>query len=597
MLKRVRIRDFRSITDLEIDLENLNIFVGRNDTGKSNILRALNLFFNGETDFRRSFNFSQDFSQNSRMRQGKAPEIRIDLTLELPSGYQTFEGARYIEWSKRWRRNETIGDPPMFVLSGNKKEKIGARSKMHSYLENIDYHYIPALKGKEFFSELLSDIYDVLSDVSAEDLKSASEPLQSRVEAILADVANEIQSILKSRSEPKLPANLRSVFRLIQFEANGIDLDRRGDGIRVRHVPSLVKFLCDLKSQRAGRYKSFHVWGLEEPENSVDFIAAFEMRDQILAISKNNQYQVLMATHSPIFFSLESADDVKTNFFSQEGSQTVIAHGGGDISDEMGVLRVVAPYVEKSRAEVDQIKKTLAKLTGKLEGDVVDPSRRIVFVEGDTDVSVFTAVNNLTDILKDTRFVSSIADGGSSANVVSDNAIAWHFLQKNRPPEKRVKGVGLVDGDSAGDSAIERFNLRMEGEDNFQSRIERIRPTKELAQLYKKNGFSPKLALEALFPLDVWRKAKESGWLDKRSNSQLFGMCDKDTREKLLERGMSVLSDSDDDLMPLIYEVKIGKKKEFADLFLERLSGDHSLAEPFKPTLNELRSILNKSLV
>lgn len=597
MLQRIRIRNFRSVTDITIDLTNFNIFVGRNDTGKSNVLRALNLFFNSQTDFRQDFDFARDFPVNARVGQGKAPETRIDLTLQIPEGYSFPERARSIEWTRRWRRNERIDEDPQFLLTGNQRAEISGRSKIHTYLDSIDYHYIPALKGKEFFTELMSDIYDVLSEVSEEDLRIASKPLQDQVETILNEVASELEGVLKARSDPKLPTNLRSVFRLIQFEAKGIDLDRRGDGIRVRHVPSLVKFLCDLKSQRSGRYKSLHIWGLEEPENSVDFISAFELRDQILSITENKQFQILMATHSPIFFSLEEMPNVSAKFFTQKDEQTVLSELTDDISDEMGVLRVVYPYIRKSKEEIDVMRVTLDEINNKIESDMVDPSKKIIFVEGDSDASVLNSVNDIVGLIKDAKFVSAIGDSGACANAVADNAIAWHFLQKNRPPQKRVKAIGIVDGDEAGLLAIERFHLRMNGESGYHSRVEKLRPTKDMALAYRKLGFSANLVLESLFPIWLWERAKDKGWLEQKSSSQIFKLCNEEMKNKIFENGVSALEKDNSTIIPILYDVKIEFKKKFSNLFVENLKDDFDLAEPFRATLLEVRSVLNKGLV
>ncbi|BCG93410.1 ATP-dependent nuclease [Mesorhizobium sp. 131-2-1] len=597
MLQRIRIRNFRSVTDLTIDLTKFNIFVGRNDTGKSNVLRALNLFFNSQTDFRQDFDFARDFPVNARVGQGKAPETRIDLTLAIPEGYSYPERARAIEWTRRWRRNEEIEDEPQFLLTGNQRTEISGRSKIHAYLDSIDYHYIPSLKGKEFFTELMSDIYDVLSEVSEEDLKVASKPLQDEVEVILNEVASELEGVLKARSDPKLPTNLRSVFRLIQFEAKGIDLDRRGDGIRVRHVPSLVKFLCDLKSQRSGRYKSLHIWGLEEPENSVDFISAFELRDQLLSITGNRQFQILMATHSPIFFSLEEMPGVSTRFFTQKEGQTVFSELTNDISDEMGVLRVVYPYIRKSKDEIDMMRATLDEINSKIESDMVDPSKKIIFVEGDSDAAVLNSVNEIVELIKDAKFVSAIGDSGACANAVADNAIAWHFLQKNRPPHMRVKAVGIVDGDEAGLQAIERFHSRMAGESSYHSRVEKLRPTKDIAQAYRKLGFSPNLVLESLFPITLWEKAKAKGWLEHKSSSQIFKLCNDDMKNKIFQNGLSSVEGEDLAMLPILYDIKIEYKKKFSAFFVENLKDDFDLAEPFRATLLEIRSVLNKGLV
>lgn len=46
-LKQVRIWNFLSVQDLTLDFDNTTVLVGPNNHGKSNILRALNFFFNG----------------------------------------------------------------------------------------------------------------------------------------------------------------------------------------------------------------------------------------------------------------------------------------------------------------------------------------------------------------------------------------------------------------------------------------------------------------------------------------------------------------------------------------------------------------------
>lgn len=45
-IETIRIRNFRSLREVLIDAKALTVFVGCNDEGKSNLLRALDLFFN-----------------------------------------------------------------------------------------------------------------------------------------------------------------------------------------------------------------------------------------------------------------------------------------------------------------------------------------------------------------------------------------------------------------------------------------------------------------------------------------------------------------------------------------------------------------------
>ena len=59
-ISSIQIKNFRSIRNIIVYPKDLNIFVGLNDAGKSNVLKALNLFFTGETDYGQKFSFKRD---------------------------------------------------------------------------------------------------------------------------------------------------------------------------------------------------------------------------------------------------------------------------------------------------------------------------------------------------------------------------------------------------------------------------------------------------------------------------------------------------------------------------------------------------------
>ena len=66
MIERIEIQYFRSIYKVLISkTQRLNVFTGKNDVGKSNVLKALNLFFNncvqsdGDYTFENNYNFKR----------------------------------------------------------------------------------------------------------------------------------------------------------------------------------------------------------------------------------------------------------------------------------------------------------------------------------------------------------------------------------------------------------------------------------------------------------------------------------------------------------------------------------------------------------
>lgn len=70
----IEIKNFRSIKSSKIELSSLNIFVGLNDAGKSNYLKALNLFFNNETDYGKKFQHDVDFTNYYNTKSKKSKE-------------------------------------------------------------------------------------------------------------------------------------------------------------------------------------------------------------------------------------------------------------------------------------------------------------------------------------------------------------------------------------------------------------------------------------------------------------------------------------------------------------------------------------------
>ncbi|MFM5367746.1 AAA family ATPase, partial [Aeromonas veronii] len=84
LIKNVEIGYFRSIYKESIDCDSdLNIVFGRNDSGKSNVLRALNLFFNAQTNPGKVFDFAMDLCQARRVEAGSKKDARKFVYIKL----------------------------------------------------------------------------------------------------------------------------------------------------------------------------------------------------------------------------------------------------------------------------------------------------------------------------------------------------------------------------------------------------------------------------------------------------------------------------------------------------------------------------------
>ena len=154
VLKRIHIKNFRSIVDATIELDDFNFFVGKNDSGKSNVLKAINLFFNERTDYDTPFNFAVDYSKFAKRSIHQAKEIMIALDVQMPA---TFKDGGIKTWTKIWRKEGLYND--------NATELFSRGTKGTTFLSRIKYMYVPAIKSADYFKYLLSQVYDSMTEV------------------------------------------------------------------------------------------------------------------------------------------------------------------------------------------------------------------------------------------------------------------------------------------------------------------------------------------------------------------------------------------------------------------------------------------------
>lgn len=348
-IKRIHIKNFRSIVDEMITLKDLNCFVGLNDSGKSNVLKALNLFFNGETDFDTPLDFENDYSKLAKRGQKQAKEIIVELDIVIPD---TFKEKGIKRWKKVWRSEGVHQD--------NLSELFSAGSKGLTFLSRIQYLYIPAVKSNEYFRGLLSNVYLSMTQTANSALKDLNEQYSNQLQALTVGLTQQLRSVLKMDSAIQMPSNLSTLFRDLTFSTSDqnvgdISLEHRGDGIKARHIPSILQFI-QKNTEEARPKKSIsgsYIWGFEEPENGVEYLSCFEMAQEFLLYAKS--CQILTTTHSPAFYTLKSNENVAcflTN--KRSGSSKYIEETEEKINERMGLLQMVAPFIQAVKEQYEK---------------------------------------------------------------------------------------------------------------------------------------------------------------------------------------------------------------------------------------------------
>ncbi|EPK5522620.1 TPA: ATP-dependent endonuclease [Klebsiella pneumoniae] len=393
LIKQVEIAYFRSI--YKDDLNNCsgtNIIFGRNDAGKSNVLRALNLFFRNETNPNQAFRFERDFSHARRSEATPENDIRkfvyVKIWFTTPINWRASLGDSF--WvKKQW--SITNQEEPKFYSSITQPN---LQQYLTRFLNKIQFHYIPAIKDRKIFEGLQAEIYKVISEHAefSGSLTNFTEALRNRTQ----ELTQGLLTSLKINSSVSTPRDLTDLFKSLDFEVTSEEGDsysltlQRGDGIQVRHIPQILSFLSDNSS------KEYHIWGFEEPENSLELANAIEEAKVFLELGKAKNKQIFLTSHSPAFFSLK--DDGVSKYFVSKTHQhmgrlnSVVKELSKDStqlpSELMGEtphLPVISSYLEQAHAEIEKSK----ELSASLEQKLLQHNASIVFVEGATDAAVF----------------------------------------------------------------------------------------------------------------------------------------------------------------------------------------------------------------
>jgi predicted ATPase len=384
LIENIEINYFRSIHRGGLwHCSPLNLIVGGNDSGKSNVLRALNLFFKNQTDLGTPYNFGRDLSL-MRVKETKKGKTRaflyVKITFNNILGYTSLPAQFTVK--KQW--NRYFSDPDLILPKESSGKKI-PQNTIVRFLNQIEFHYVPAIKSREIFRYYLEQLYDVLAKRNL-DLSGASDQLTDVINDATKEMAERIQKGIGISSRISMPKDFRALFGNLDFMTkfggdDEVSLQQRGDGVQVAHIPYILDFIGRERGDKAS------IWVYEEPENSTEMTKAFELAERF-AKDFSKRSQIFLTTHSPAFYGLTGEEVgkwrvkklVRTIDGSEfEESQVEPLEDLTDVDNQLGITALVA---EKAR-EVFEDHKNLQKELDQIKG----ASKPLVLCEGKTDVA------------------------------------------------------------------------------------------------------------------------------------------------------------------------------------------------------------------
>lgn len=519
-IKSIHIENFRSIGVIDADITPLSVFVGKNDCGKSNIVRSLNLFFNNKTNHGVNFNFDDDYNFFAPVRKQKAKEIVVRIEIEIPESYRKTNGD-LIVWEKRWRKEGISGGESKYYgvrLSKNKRQReirekveISDKSNVHALLRKIEFEYVPAIKDARYFDDLRGRIYSIISEVASRTFRTSSVAFEQSIGQHLEDLTNSIDASLGSATRLALPRDLSHIFEKLDFLSGeqSVSLENRGDGIKARHIPLILKFMAlkKLSLQVRGGMPSSFIWGYEEPENNLEFSSAILLADELVDHVNRGVAQILVTTHSPVFYDLAKQDEnicLQNVSRHSDSEGTTVTSDNSGIDESLGTLAMIAPRISGMISEVRE-----QEIAKSKAAELLRKSRSNIFVEGESDAIILKRALHV--------FFPEFADkvdfqtkrSGAGHSYVIDMLVGWRSQHKHHTD--RPKAVGIVDGDAEGQKNA--FNRTP---DNIKSAkcFCYPKPHHILGALQK--GFKIPIDLEVLYGMETWNYADSKNHLEAR---------------------------------------------------------------------------------
>lgn len=533
IIDTIQIKYFRSIWKVRLDdLADVNVLSGRNDIGKSNVLKALNLFFNNELEWQEEIDFYRDFSKQ-RLRTVRQDTVKgkqfisVKIWFNRPRSYSGSLPEQFAV-KRTWDRNSSSFNQRDYLDTAKKQGDLPtrlptARQSLSQLLNKVQFEYVPAIRDRSYFSHLLERLQGILltrgssSDV---EIAGTAEALARHVDDRISNLQEEFYEATGIHTELEPPTDIAALFRAFgvstadqEGEHDGIPLNLRGDGIQGRYVPSVLNYIAE------GSGKLF-IWGFEEPENSLEYRRVGDLAKSLVTRYASNA-QIFVTSHSPAFTSLDAENvNVFRVFEDDEGlTSTVLVEDvegephGTKLREELGLLEIEKEAHDRFldlRKKHDRQTEQLKALEAQLE----QHRRPKVVVEGKWDrKTLMEAWSRLRDEECPFKIVEADPAGRDGSSTGGAGAVRL-LLSSRHLGEHPV--VGLFDRDKKGLKQLEKLPQHFHPVEDYDGVYKHasdtvyaaVLPTNEETERYGRQGNLP---IEFLFPDEVLETTNEDG--------------------------------------------------------------------------------------
>jgi hypothetical protein len=303
------------------------------------------------------------------------------------------------------------------------------------------------------------------------------------------------------------------------------------------------------------------IWGYEEPENNLEMLAAFNLAKDFIDYSK--EIQILLTTHSPGFYNLKENNNEIVNLFKvtkekNKDAEIIELDNYNDLDTDMGVMPLIAPYVNEKVIEIEKLQKEITNY----EEELLKININTIFVEGDDEVRIFTEILKFLKVEKKIK----ISKEGLGCSGVKNQLMAWSWISGIT----EYKAAGVFDNDTSGISQYNKLKEEkqfIEAETKHKVKALHYKVPSHLINIKSKINNFP-IELEEMYPIEVWKMANLKGWLEQREIPELTTFVTVDNLFQNITEKINTLGFSSDEQLYVLYKVPDKHKNKLSKILV-----------------------------
>lgn len=466
-ISEVTVHNYRTISDGKVKLGSYTNFVGPNSAGKSNFIRSILQFYDYE-GFK--YNREPDFPKFDVIDN----DVWVDIEYELlREEYSTLDEQYRLPENKMKLRRK-LESRPLYGYKGNELSSDAFYGYPNVSKAKIgEVIYIPAVPdSQEAFkfsgpSTVRDSIVKLIGKILNEsvELKDISENLKNYI-ASIGDKTNEdgnslnsyiskINDSMKSMNmeflldtgEVKPDIIVKSLFSVkLKDTRMGREVEQESIGTgQLRHLfYNMIRIYHEMGASRKNEETERIVFSprlnlllFEEPEAYLHPPQQVALNKALKDISMNEDWQVIITSHSPVFLSKDTTDLTNIARFQRNslGMSQIFQVNRETINDLLSGSAVLIDFLKKKSSEADISRVLKSDIDRVLAGTMpdLDNFRYQSFLDGERASAFFTDKVIICEGKSDKLFIE-------------------HIIEKNN-----LDGYGTYVLDSLGKYNLHRF--------------------------------------------------------------------------------------------------------------------------------------------